>query len=233
MFEDNLDNVRRLISQSVNNRREEKVTGSSVTLVAVSKAQPADALAEALAAGITIFGENKVQEASEKIPLVGGGQWHLVGHLQSNKVKKAISLFDLIYSIDSLKLLRAVAEQADRQAKRQELLLQVNIAREKGKSGFTLAELPEAAALACRLPNIRLRGLMVLAPETDDAEQVRPVFRDGYEAFRALPDCCPDCRPDILSMGMSGDFTVAIEEGANNVRIGTLLFGKRVYSQLL
>ena len=226
MLENNLNNIQRLIDKAIGNRREEKITGGAVALVAVSKDRSINVLTGALASGVTIFGENKVQEAANKIPLVGGGRWHFIGHLQSNKVKKAVSLFELIYSIDSLQLLHAVDTQARKQVKHQEILLQVNIAQEASKYGFTLAEVPTVAAIAGKLPNINLRGLMVIAPETDDAEQARPIFRKGYEAFCALPKYCQDCKADTLSMGMSGDFIVAVEEGANNIRLGTLLFGK-------
>jgi pyridoxal phosphate enzyme (YggS family) len=198
-----------------------------IMLLAVSKTQPVAAVEEALRAGLTQFGENKVQEARGKIEELGRGVWHLIGHLQSNKAKDAVRLFDSIDSVDRADLAKEINDRADAQGKIQNVLLQVNIAGESTKFGCA----PEAArALAeaiNELPRLCLRGLMTIAPYTPDPEKSRPHFaalrtlRDKLESDTGL-------RLPALSMGMSGDFAVAIEEGSTCVRIGTALFGERL-----
>ncbi len=182
---------------------------SDVTLVAVSKTFPASDVDLAIEAGMTDVGENKVQEAREKKPNVTrAARWHLIGHLQSNKVKDAARLFDVIQTIDSVELAEKIARQG-----KAELLLQVNIGREPQKSG---ADPSEVAALAKRIP---LRGLMAIPP-VGAAEEMRPYFRE----LRALRD---ECGLKELSMGMTDDFEVAIEEGATIIRVGRAIFGNR------
>ncbi|HEX4141785.1 MAG TPA: YggS family pyridoxal phosphate-dependent enzyme [Candidatus Methylacidiphilales bacterium] len=198
-----------------------------IELIAVSKTQPADVIALALRAGVMRFGENKVQEARGKIEELGRGVWHLIGHLQSNKAKDAVRLFDSIDSVDRAELAGEINLRADALGKTQNVLLQVNIAGESTKFGCA----PEAArALAEKinaLPRLALRGLMAIAPYTPDPEKSRPHFaalrhlRDQLELETGL-------KLPVLSMGMSGDFTVAIEEGATQVRVGTALFGERL-----
>ena len=199
---------------------------AAIELVAVSKTQPADAVQEALRAGLLHFGENKVQEARGKIESVGRGIWHLIGHLQTNKVKEAVHLFDFIDSVDRQDLAEEIEHRADALGKNQKVLLQVNIARESTKFGCA----PEAARALAEtinaLPHLALHGLMTLAPYAEDPEKSRPHFaalrdlRDTLETDTGL-------QLPVLSMGMSGDFAVAIEEGATSVRIGTALFGAR------
>jgi pyridoxal phosphate enzyme (YggS family) len=200
---------------------------AEIELVAVSKTQPVEAIAEALRAGVVLFGENKVQEARGKIEELGRGTWHLIGHLQTNKAKDAVRLFDSIDSVDRAELAREINLRADSLGKTQNVLLQVNIAGESTKFGCA----PEAArALAEEinaLPRLALRGLMAIAPYTPDAEKSRTHFaalRDLRE--RIQTDTGLDL--PVLSMGMSGDFAVAIEEGATQVRVGTALFGERL-----
>lgn len=193
---------------------------NTVTLVAVSKTFPAADVDHVVAAGIANVGENKVQEARDKKPSVAGSaRWHLIGHLQSNKAKDAVRLFDVIQTVDSIELAEKIARAADSAGKQQEVLLQVNIGREPQKSG---AE-PEAVAELVRrigsLPSLRLSGLMAIPP-AGDAEEVRPHFR----ALRAMRD---DLGVSELSMGMTDDFEVAIEEGATIVRVGRAIFGFR------
>jgi pyridoxal phosphate enzyme (YggS family) len=232
MIEENLAKVKKRIGDAINSRAKEKITGSNVTIVAVTKTQPAEVIKDALAAGMNVFGENKVQEAAAKMPLVDDCAWHLIGHLQTNKVKKAVDLFEAIYSVDSWRLLAAIDLEAARQGKRQNVLLQVNIAGEESKFGFPADDLPNMIKQAKMCPHIRLRGLMAIAPETCAAETVRPIFKKGYDLFCALKDAWAESADvDTLSMGMSGDFEIAVAEGANNVRLGTLIFGKRGYSQ--
>ena len=170
-----------------------------------------------------------MQEAKHKQEALGKhGYWHLIGHLQTNKARQAVALFDLIESVDSEHLLAAVDKEAERIGKVQDILLQLNIAHEEQKSGL---DKEDYLALLPKLPeykHVRLRGLMVIAQKCEDIEQTRPVFAAGYRAFARLKQQYPQA--DILSMGMSNDYTVAIEEGANIVRVGTALFGQRDYS---
>ena len=195
----------------------------SVTLLAVSKTHPPETIREAADCGQLLFGENKIQEAKAKIPLCPGKcRWHFIGHLQSNKVRDAVELFEMIQGVDSLSLNRR-CEQA---AKKMPVLLEVNVAGEASKFGYPperlLAELKELNAL----PRIEIRGLMTVPPFATDAEKARPHFRRLRELKERAEAVLGEALPE-LSMGMSGDFEVAIEEGATLVRVGTALFGTR------
>jgi pyridoxal phosphate enzyme (YggS family) len=191
---------------------------ASVRLVAVTKTVPAAAVAEALTAGVTDVGENYVQEAAAKRAELGGrGVWHLIGHLQTNKVRAALQAFDTLQAVDSLRLAEAISRQASRAVP---VLLEVNAAGETTKFGFAPADLGAAAASVRRLPNLDVRGLMTVAPATSDPEALRPLFR----SLRRLAEANG---LQELSMGMSGDFEVAVEEGATMVRIGRAIFGER------
>jgi len=202
-----------------------------VTLVAVSKTFPVAAIRAAVAAGVTTFGESRIQEALPKMEAladVPGLTWHLVGHLQSNKAVKAVGPFALIHSVDTL----ALAERLDRLAAErgvvQEVLIEVNVAGEATKHGVAPTEAPELVAAAGRLAHLRVRGLMGMAPYSDDPEAARPHFRRLAALLREIAQNAPGgVTMDTLSMGMSDDFDVAIEEGATLVRIGTRLFGGR------
>src|SRR5450755_590954 len=200
---------------------------SEIELLAVSKTQPAEAIQEAMLAGITHFGENKVQEAGGKIEELGRGVWHLIGHLQSNKARDAVRLFDSIDSVDRADLAQEINHRADALGKTQNVLLQVNIAGESTKFGCA----PEAArALADAmnvLPRLCLRGLMAIAPYSPEPEKSRPHFAN-LRTLRDRIETDTGLRLPVLSMGMSGDFAVAIEEGSTCVRIGTALFGERL-----
>ncbi len=231
MIKENLTKIQAEINAAISRRDKAKLTGEQVQLVTVSKTHPVETIREALAAGVSIFAENKVQEAAQKIPLLQEATWHLIGHLQTNKVRKAVGLFDVIYSVDSEYLLLAIDQAAGKLGKIQDILLQVNIAQEESKSGLPQTALPQILTTLTTLKNIRLRGLMVIAPESADAETVRPIFKEGYRLFCTfLAMDIKSAKIDMLSMGMSGDFKIAIEEGANNVRLGTAVFGKRDYS---
>lgn len=200
---------------------------AEIELLAVSKTQPVDVIAEAMRAGITHFGENKVQEARPKIEELGRGVWRLIGHLQSNKAKEAVRLFDSIDSIDRADLADEVDHRAEAHGKTQNVLLQVNIAAEQTKFGCAARDARSLAETINALPRLCLRGLMAIAPYTPDPEKSRPHFA----ALRELRDrIARDTGLDlpVLSMGMSGDFAVAIEEGSTCVRIGTALFGERL-----
>jgi len=199
----------------------------TIELIAVSKTQTAYVIAQAMRSGMLRFGENKVQEARGKIEELGRGVWHLVGHLQSNKAKEAVRLFDFIDSVDRAELAEEINHRADALGKTQNVLLQVNIAGESTKSGCA----PEAArALATKineLPHLALHGLMAIAPYAPDPEKSRPHFA-ALRLLRDQLELQTGLKLPVLSMGMSGDFAVAIEEGATQVRVGTALFGERL-----
>jgi pyridoxal phosphate enzyme (YggS family) len=204
---------------------------AAVTLVAVSKTFPVAAIREAVAAGVTVFGESRIQEALPKMEAladVPGLAWHLVGHLQSNKAVKAVGTFALIHSVDTL----ALAERLDRLAAErgvvQDVLIEVNVAGEATKHGVAPGETEALVAAAAALSHLRVRGLMGMAPYSDDPEAARPHFRRLATLLREIAQNAPGgVTMDTLSMGMSDDFEVAIEEGATLVRIGTRLFGGR------
>ena len=230
MLAENLQLVQQRIQAALAKRKnKELLTGNDVILVAVTKNHPPEVITESLALGVQNIGENRVQEAKHKQEVLGKqGYWHLIGHLQTNKARQAVAHFDLIESVDSEHLLAAVDKEAARIGKVQDILLQLNIAHEEQKSGL---EKDEYLALLPKLPeykNVRLRGLMVIAQKCDDVEETRPVFAAGYRAFARLKEQYPEI--DVLSMGMSNDYMIAIEEGANVVRVGTALFGQRDYN---
>jgi PLP dependent protein len=198
-----------------------------VRLLAVSKLHSAQDILTLFEAGQTMFGENYVQEALGKVAILPGEiSWHFIGHLQTNKVKSVVGRFALVHGVDSLKLARSLQGQAATQGVVQDVLVQVNLAGETQKSGILEAELPELAEFLAASPSLRWQGLMLMPPFFDDPDRARPYFarlRDLAETLRAsfgltLPE---------LSMGMTGDFEAAIEEGATLVRIGTRIFGER------
>lgn len=201
----------------------------SVTLIAVSKTQPVSAIEEAYALGIRDFGENKVKEVLGKEPqLPADIRWHLIGHLQTNKVKSVLSNTVLIHSLDSLKLLDAVDFEAMKQKITVEGLLEVNVAEEESKFGFHPSELWELLNRLRQYKNLRIRGLMTVAPFTTNAENNREIFQKLKEiSIDTKWNTLDNISMDILSMGMTGDYSVAIEEGATMVRVGTGLFGAR------
>ncbi len=197
---------------------------NEIKLIAVSKTHSAETVRQSIAAGTTVFGENKVQEAEAKIAELGrdGIEWHLIGHLQSNKARKAVQLFDVIHTVDSLELavrLERICEEEGRDDL--SVFVQVDLAGEETKSGVPDAQLGALIALIKASKRLRLDGLMILPPFFDDAERVRPYFK----RLRELRDkLVPGGE---LSMGMTGDFEVAIEEGATMIRVGTAIFGER------
>ena len=200
---------------------------ASVLFLPVSKGQTAAAVREAADLGLRIFGENKVQEAKGKIPQCPSRlQWHMIGHLQSNKARDAVFCFSMIQSIDSLELATEVNKWAEKLGKRMPILLEVNVAGEATKFGFRSDQLLDQLEAVNALPRLELRGLMTIAPYSPDPERARPVFRRlnelREECSRILGAPLTD-----LSMGMSGDFEAAIEEGATIIRVGTALFGAR------
>ncbi len=204
----------------------------AVRIVAVSKTVPADMIRAAYALGFTTFGENRVQEARDKIAALRLPhiRWEMIGHLQTNKAARAVELFERVQSVDSLRLAEALDAQAATHGRTLPILLEVNVGREPTKTGFAPEEVPDAARAVHALSHLRIEGLMTIAPPADDPETVRPIFQQ----LRALRD---DLRRQVptgddggwheLSMGMTDDFEVAIEEGATLVRIGRALFGSR------
>lgn len=207
---------------------------SEVTLVAVSKTVPVERIRTAIESEVRILGENRVQEAADKIPALreisdaGGVSFHLIGHLQSNKARRAIELFDYIESIDSLKLAERLNSIAGEMGKKLPVLLEVNLGEESSKSGLTEGEAIAVCERVARLENLSLRGLMTVPPFLEDLVEVRPYFK-RLRALREEAIGAGVVGPEFreLSMGMSHDFEVAIEEGASLVRIGTAIFGSR------
>ncbi len=199
-----------------------------VEIVAVTKTHGAEVVQEAWEAGLAIVGENKVQEAAWKKPAsVSGPSWHLIGHLQSNKVRHALELFDFIHSVDSVKLADRINLIADEIGATPQILLEVNVSGEKSKSGMKPEEVrPAIEHIMSECPRITLEGFMTMAPFSDDPEDARPYFRRLREMRDSLEKELGVGLPR-LSMGMSGDYEVAVEEGATWVRLGTVLFGER------
>jgi pyridoxal phosphate enzyme (YggS family) len=206
-----------------------------VRLIAVSKIKPAKAVQEALEAGQILFGENYVQEAAEKTEEVSPTHaaapvWHLIGHLQSNKAKLAAKVFDAVQTIDRVKLAKSLDRHAGDLGKTLEVLLQVNVGGEAQKSGCAPADALVLAQAVAQMPNLKLKGLMTMPTFFDDPERARPLFAKLRELSQKLQAELPAGSMQELSMGMSGDFEAAIKEGATLVRVGTAIFGERVYS---
>ena len=197
-----------------------------IILVAVTKNHGVELMREAIDAGAKNIGENRVQEAAEKFQNLNREVTrHLIGHLQTNKVKQAVKLFDLIESVDSQHLAAALDKAAAQFGKVQDVLIQINLAREVQKSGVLLEDLDALINFVDDAKNLRLRGLMMIAPNFSDVEQCRPLFRQMRKLFDELKTSRKDF--DFLSMGMTHDYKIAVEEGANVVRLGTAIFGER------
>ena len=202
---------------------------SEVTLLAVSKGQPIDAISEAVALGQIWFGESKVQEAKSKIPLApSAARWQMIGHLQSNKARDAVHLFEMIQSVDSLKLAEELNKVADKSAKTVRILLEVNVAGESSKFGYSPTAMLEEFLTLNALPRLEIHGMMTIAPWSPTPERSRSVFRRLRELRTECEQRLGAPLP-VLSMGMSDDFEIAIEEGSTMVRVGTALFGTRSY----
>ena len=203
--------------------------GEDIRLIAVGKTKPAEMIGEAIEAGLSVFGENYVQEAEEKIRAFPQAEWHFIGKLQRNKVKKAVSLFSWIQTVDSLSLLTEISRRAGEAGKVLPVLAEVNLAGEASKAGMDPEAIAELIEAAPGLPGIRLKGLMAIPPWTEDPEESRPYF---IRLRELLAECVSrggaGAGMTELSMGMSNDFEAAIEEGATMVRVGTAIFGSRV-----
>ena len=204
-----------------------------VTLVAVSKTKPVSMLQEAYDAGARVFGENKVQEIMDKYDrLPSDIQWHMIGHLQRNKVKYIAGKVALIHSVDSLRLAKTISEEAVKHNCEIPILIEVNVAGEESKFGVSVEETLPLIEEIAKLPAIHVEGLMTIAPYVEDPEENRPVFRKLKElSVDIAAKNINNVRMAILSMGMTGDYEVAVEEGATLVRVGTGVFGERDYSK--
>ena len=200
-----------------------------VTLIAVSKTKPLEMLLEAYDAGARDFGENKVQEILEKYPeMPEDARFHMIGHLQRNKVRQVIDKVSLIHSVDSLRLARQIEEESAKAGRITPILLEVNVAREESKFGFFMEEVERAAEEIAAFSHIVVKGFMTIAPFVENPEENRKVFQDLYQLSVDITNKNIDnMSMGVLSMGMSGDYEVAIEEGATMVRVGTSIFGHR------
>lgn len=201
---------------------------ADVQLVAVTKTIPVEVIKEALDLGVHHLGENRVQEFLYKQPALGADiKWHFIGHLQSNKVRKIIDKVSLIHSLDRWSLARTISRVAGETGVSVRALIQVNVAGETTKHGLSPVEAEDFALAVMDLPGLQVCGLMTIAPLSKDPEEVRYVFRQTKELARQIKKNIPEIKMDLLSMGMTGDFEVALEEGANLIRLGTALFGRR------
>lgn len=204
-----------------------------ITLVAVTKTHPAEMMNEAIDLGVTDIGENKPQEVRDKYEFVKPVKWHLIGHLQTNKVKYIIDKVSLIHSVDSIKLMDEIERQAQKHNIIMDILIQVNISGEESKSGIRPEELNLLLSHAGELNHIRVKGLMTIAPKTDNPEKNILHFDNMRQLFvDTSKNICDNVNMQYLSMGMSGDYETAIECGANMVRIGSAVFGARDYSKI-
>lgn len=226
------DNLKNVIERMENAAKRAGRNPEDITLIAVSKTKPVELIKQVYDAGIREFGENKVQEIDKKSEVLPKDiNWHMIGHLQRNKVKTVIGEACLIHSVDSIRLAEQISKDATALGINVPVLLEVNIANEETKYGFKAEETEAALVEIAKLPNIMVRGLMTSAPITDNPE-------DNRIYFRSLKQLCVDLKAknidntsmDFLSMGMTGDFEVAVEEGATHIRVGTAIFGEREYS---
>lgn len=221
-----------LINKEIQNARALSPYNQDVKLVAVSKTKPNEDILEAYEAGVRDFGENKVQELAAKYEALPKDiKWHLIGHLQRNKVKYIIDKVYLIHSVDSLRLAREIEKEAAKKDITVNILIQINISHEESKFGIDESETAELFMQISRMPHIKIMGFMTIAPECDDPEDVRPIFRQLKKISIDINSLNGDNTMKWeLSMGMSGDFKAAVMEGATYVRIGSSIFGKRNYN---
>ena len=231
MLQDNLIQVEHNIEEACRRAGRDR---SEVTLIAVSKTKPVETLQEAYDLGVRVFGENKVQEMEDKYEsLPRDIQWHLIGPLQRNKVKYIIDKAVLIHSVDSLRLAQTIEKEAEKHDLTAHILIEVNVAREESKFGIFPEDLENLVDKIAKLPHIQVDGLMTIAPFVPDPEENRPVFRELRKLSVDISAKKVDnVNMSVLSMGMTNDYQVAIEEGATMVRVGTGIFGARNYAQV-
>lgn len=228
MVAENYKKIKQIVDDTAVNASR---NSDEVTLIAVSKTKPIEMLKEAYSAGARDFGENKVQEIVDKYPQMPRDvKWHMIGHLQTNKVKYIIDKVSLIHSVDSIKLAKEISKQAVKANLVANILIEVNVADEESKFGVATEDVVELVEEIAKLENISIKGLMTVAPYVEDAQENRSIFRILRQLSvdinsKNIDNVSMDC----LSMGMSGDYEVAIEEGATYVRVGTSIFGNREY----
>ncbi|OUN35788.1 YggS family pyridoxal phosphate-dependent enzyme [Lachnoclostridium sp. An76] len=229
MLRENLQEVEERIQEACRRAGRDR---SEVTLVAVSKTKPVAILQEAYDLGVRVFGENKVQEIREKYEALPKDiEWHMIGHLQTNKVKYIVDKVRLIHSVDSLRLAEVIEKEAEKHNRIVDILLEVNVAEEESKFGLKMPEVIPMAEKVVQLPHIRLRGLMTIAPFVENPEKNRAIFANLHDLYVDIKEKNIDNGTvSILSMGMTNDYEVAVEEGATMVRVGTGIFGARDYS---
>lgn len=229
MLEDNLKDVERRIEAACERAGRDR---NEVTLIAVSKTKPVSVLQEAYDLGIRVFGENKVQELTEKYEALPKDiHWHMIGHLQTNKVKYIIDKVDLIHSVDSLKLAETIEKEAAKHSKVMDILIEVNVAEEETKFGLKMDEVIPFIQKISKFPHIRVKGLMTIAPFVENPEKNRAVFADLHKLSVDInEENIDNVTVSILSMGMTNDYEIAVEEGATMVRVGTGIFGARNYA---
>ena len=228
MVKENLMEVRKHMEEAC---RRAGRNVDEVTLIAVSKTKPVEMLMEAYEAGARDFGENKVQEILEKRPEIPeNARFHMIGHLQRNKVRQVIDKVVLIHSVDSLRLAEQIETEAEKKDLHVDILLEVNVAREESKYGFFLEEVEDALKKISQYSHLTVKGLMTIAPYVENPEENRDIFKKLYQLFIDIKSKNIDnVTMSVLSMGMTGDYMVAIEEGATMVRVGTGIFGERNY----
>ena len=228
MIRQNYETVQKKIDQACERANRDR---KDVTLIAVSKTKPVEALWEAYKAGARDFGENKVQELTEKLPqLPGDIRWHMIGHLQRNKVKYIVDKVYMIHSVDSIRLAEEISREAVKKQVVVKILIEVNVAGEESKYGISPSEAADFAETVSHLPGIQLEGLMTIAPYVEKSEENRKIFEQLRElAVDIRGKNIDNVYMNVLSMGMTGDYEVAVEEGASLVRVGTGIFGERTY----
>ena len=229
MLKENLENVEQKIQAACERSGRDR---SEVTLIAVSKTKPAEMVQEAYDLGIRLFGENKVQEIMDKSEVLPADiHWHMIGHMQRNKVKYIIDKVDLIHSVDSVRLAETIDKEAEKHGVIANILIEVNVAKEESKFGLMPEEVPEFVEKIAGFPHIRVKGLMTIAPFVENPEENRPIFAHLRKlSVDIAKKNIDNITMSILSMGMTNDYQVAIEEGATMVRVGTGIFGARDYT---
>ena len=229
MLKENLENVEQKIQAACERSGRNR---SEVTLIAVSKTKPAEMVQEAYDLGIRLFGENKVQEIMDKSEVLPADiHWHMIGHMQRNKVKYIIDKVDLIHSVDSVRLAETIDKEAEKHGVIANILIEVNVAKEESKFGLMPEEVPEFVEKIAGFPHIRVKGLMTIAPFVENPEENRPIFAHLRKlSVDIAKKNIDNITMSILSMGMTNDYQVAIEEGATMVRVGTGIFGARDYT---
>ena len=230
MLKDNFDSVEKKVTEACKRAGRDR---SEVTLIAVSKTKPVDMLREVYDAGARDFGENKVQEICEKYDqLPSDIKWHMIGHLQRNKVHQVVNKACLIHSVDSLRLAETISHEAEKKEIKVPVLVEVNVAQEESKFGVTTEETISLVEEIAKLPHIQVRGLMTIAPFVEDPEENRGIFRKLKQlSVDIAAKNINNVNMSVLSMGMTNDYEVAIEEGATMVRVGTGIFGERDYTK--